>query len=77
MKACNEFVFLKECKGEAETSAGLILSGQEKYEGVVVDGGGFKKGETVRFAQNAPREDVVIDDAVYLVVEKKFILCSL
>lgn len=77
MKALNEFVFLRENKTESETSGGILLAGQEKFEGVVYDGVDLKKGTVVRFAPHAPRTEVLIDDTVYLVIEKKFLLCTL
>lgn len=77
MMAENDFVFLKESASEVETSGGLILSHQEKHEGKVVNGGGYKKGTVVMFAPNAPRQEVFIEGETYLVVEKKFILCIL
>jgi len=77
MIAENDFVFLKESKSDVETVGGLILSQQEKHEGKVVNGGGYKKGTVVMFVPNTPRQEVFIEGETYLVVEKKFILCTL
>ncbi len=77
MIAENDFVFLRETKDDVTTSTGFILSSHEKHEGKVANGGGYKKGTLVMFAPNAPRQEVFIEGEAYLVVEKKFILCTL
>ena len=77
MKAENDFVFLRKSYGEATSDGGIILSNYEKHEGKVASGGGYKEGTVVLFAPSAPREEVLVDGETYLVVEKKFILCTL
>ncbi len=77
MIAENDFVFLKKSFNEATSDGGLILSHHENHEGKVVSGGGYKKGTVVLYGQNAPYQEVLVEGETYLVVEKKFILCTL
>lgn len=77
IKPLGDYVFLRMNKKEQPSQGIILVTGQEEIEFTVESGGGLKKGTVVTCSKQQPSERVTIDGQEYIVIDKKYIFCTL